>query len=260
MKIIVFLMIILSCLSTVSRARSLETATSVVYGDISMSIAFEIANHSIPISWEGVPRIQEMLKNPTSSSYYFKFKVINSMALIPGAPTIQQEEGIPNKYVGCRLFAVSRDSIAQGEAIDPTTGKLKMGRYCVSINGTDHGSMGNWLTESEAQLIFKQFNNFDPKKQSLAFEETIAENGKPSYKLRVESTIPNSETITQPTTHQKEVPTLQTQSSELSSSPRFKEEKTILTQPGNYRFAWVIAGIIFLTGSIGFMIRQKKNS
>ncbi len=261
MKITPLLIIILSCLFTLSEARSFESATAVVYSSVSMSIAFELIEQgkSIPDSWEGIPLVSEMLKNPQSSSNFYRFKVINSMALIPGAPTIQQEEGIPKRYWGCRLFAVSRDQLGPRETLDPVTGEFNRGRYCVAINGSDRGSMGVRIEESEAQLIFKQFNNFDPKKQPLAFEETTAENGKPSYKLRVKSVASNSDKTTQQTNHQKQDPVLQIQRPESSYLPLQKEGKSILPQSGNYRLAWFIAGIIFLIGSIGFLIHQKKN-
>jgi hypothetical protein len=261
MKIIPLLIIILSCSATLSEARSFESARAVIYGSVSMSIAVELIEQgkSIPDSWEGIPLVSEMLKNPQLSSNFSRLKVINSMALIPGAPAIQQEEGIPKRYWGCRLFAVSRDQLGPRETLDPVTGEFHRGRYCVSINGADRGSMGVRIEESEAQLIFKQFNNFDPAKQPLAFEETTAENGKPSYKLRVQSAASNSDTITQPTIHQKQELSLQSQRPESPILLGTKEQKTIIPQSVNYRFAWIITGIIFIIGSIGFLIHQKKN-
>jgi hypothetical protein len=241
MKFLVFLVTFLSYFTLISKAGGLRTETSIVYGNISMVITWEFIDQgkSLPTSWEEISMVREMLENPTSSSNFYRLKIINSMALIPGAPRIRQEKGIPHNYWGCRLFAVSRDKNLDYGIIDPVTGKSAGGRYCAAACDTKEGSMGVWINESEAQLIFKQFSNFDPAKQPIPFEETTTENGKASYKLRVPSSASDSDTITQSTVNQKQERMLQLQKSE-SSSP----------QPQEKSWLWLI-GLLVLS-IVGF--------
>ncbi len=141
----------------------------VICRQLGISIALEVIQEgqAIPASWENIPMIREKLdhlleQNPN------ELILINTMALVPGAPGIKSMPGLPKDYQDRRLFAIGRKpsfdfSSTQSEGTEG-------GRYYIAITADGSDTIAGWMPESQVKLIFQQIPGFDPADQPLPFE------------------------------------------------------------------------------------------
>jgi len=126
----------------------------------------------LPNSFEEMTLLREMAENQWKNQPR-TLELINSLALVPNAPTIKSIEGISRSLWGWRLFAISRswnfDYSKDKASIDPAEG----GRFVIMISPDGSSATPNWIPEPEARVILDQLKDFDPKKQPLAFENII---------------------------------------------------------------------------------------
>ena len=119
-------------------------------------------------SWDDFIQIQ-MIKNGSSAKDGFTIKTLNSFALVPGSPVIENRPGIPREFVGYRVFLTSREE---------TTLRKERGRCMifVKLSGTPDGRtriLSPFVPEERAQHILNQFPDFDPTKQPVAFDDVF---------------------------------------------------------------------------------------
>lgn len=168
MKTLVISMLIVLGFTVLSNANSTSSAELVICREIESNLLNQFIDEhkNLPVSWAEFEGIS-MTKRGLLQYQSFRAKTINSLALVPGAPIIKSQLGIPREYSGWRLFLISRD-----KNFTKTSGD---GRYAILIKPEelDSKSMRTYsyfIPEETAQIILKQINGFDPQKQPLAFE------------------------------------------------------------------------------------------
>lgn len=166
-KLVITMLIVLGC-TVLSNANSTISAELVICREIELSLKYQFINDhkDLPVSWAEFEGIR-MTKAGLLQYESFRAKTINSFAIVPGAPIIQSQLGIPREYSGWRLFLISRD-----ENPTKTSGS---GRYAILIKPEELDSKSvrtysYFIPEETAQIILKQIKGFDPRKQPLAFE------------------------------------------------------------------------------------------
>ncbi|MEO7100051.1 MAG: hypothetical protein ABI162_11860 [Luteolibacter sp.] len=126
MNIIYLSMISIFSLSLLAGNCRAVTAELRVCRELELSLAVEFIdnNKDLPKSLDEFAGIS-MMKKGLMESDLFRVKIINSLALVPGAPVIQSLPGIPQEYRGRRLFLVSRE--------ENVTKSSEKGRYAILI-------------------------------------------------------------------------------------------------------------------------------
>lgn len=130
-----------------------------------------IANkNELPKNFEDVGGLREWAsKEPIIISF------INRLAIVPLAPQVKSELGIQNKFVGFRLFAISRKESSDKVISEELLGKKSSGRYSILVKADYSDIFVMWIPEIQARIILKQLKGFDPEKQPLAFQDLNSE-------------------------------------------------------------------------------------
>jgi len=115
---------------------------------------------------------------------------INSFALVPDAPKIDEDDGTLRKYWGLRVFAISRHK--------ELSGSNEEGRFAILIGPklkepAGIRTMTYFIAEDNAQAIFEKLNKFDPVAEPLAFEEVPSTSDRPRSTGEAERIIEESE-------------------------------------------------------------------
>lgn len=128
--------------------------------------------NELPKKFEEVSGLREWAsKEPIIISF------INRLAIVPLAPQVKFELGIQNKFVGFRLFAISRKESSDKVISEELSGKKSSGRYSILVKADYSDIFVMWIPEIQARIILKQLKGFDPEKQPLAFQTLISEKG-----------------------------------------------------------------------------------
>lgn len=174
MKLILILTCIFSSIMHL-HAGGDATITLGICRDISMSLKDDFIDQgkSLPASFEDFP----MLKSSVEK-YPGILKHLNTLAIVPNAPIIGEELGISRSLSGRRIFAISRNVSFDYAKNKYSSDPVKGGRYIVAIESPSQDYPGSWISEPEAQIIFKQLKGFDPAKQPLAFQNMNADGPK----------------------------------------------------------------------------------
>jgi hypothetical protein len=153
----------------VLKANSTIEAEMAFCRDLESSLNYQFIDDEkdLPTSWDDFAEIG-MIKKKLLPRNSIQLKTINSLALVPGAPVIHAQPGIPGEYQGHRLFLISRT-----ENITKPSGP---GRYAILIKPEELDSRpirtySYFIPEETAQIILKQIKGFDPQEQPLAFED-----------------------------------------------------------------------------------------
>ena len=165
------------CLSSlfVSFAFSRTETTSAMQMCRTVEIAlyedFILAGKPLPKSFEDMPFLRECAEHQWAQLPH-EFELLNDLAIVPNAPLIKKEQGIPLNHVGSRLFAISRtwnfDYAKNGfDASDPMAG----GRFIILISDNPPSVAPSWIPEQEARNILTQVKDFDPTKQPRSFDD-----------------------------------------------------------------------------------------
>lgn len=128
-------------------------------------------------SWDDFIQIR-MIKNGILEKSGYTIKTINSFALVPGAPVIQSQPGVPRELVGYQLFLTSREE---------TILRNKRGRCMIFIKLPRNKPgrariLSPFVPEERAQHILNQFPDFDPTKQPVAFDDLFIYNNRKTIK------------------------------------------------------------------------------
>ena len=120
-----------------------------------------------PKNWDEVGMVNELKSNAGKESIA-AFKIINSLALVPGGYLL--EEGAPREFQGYKIILISRD--ANSDNLDSGTSEnIENGRYLILVDEKNKTARSLWLVESKIQKILSAMDGFDPASSPLAFED-----------------------------------------------------------------------------------------
>jgi hypothetical protein len=165
----------------------------------------------------------------------YLIKSANSFALVPGAPSIREQQGISRSYYGNRLFLISREetSIRTG-----ARGRCVILIRPEGLNSKPLQTFSYFVPEVEAQLILKQIPGFDPKKQPIAFNNLFI------YQNR--STIKGDQ--------------LSGLISKLEKSPPFDPaDPNALPPPANSAPLWIGGVIAIVLGMLVYLAKRSTS-
>lgn len=171
MKSLITGLLLLICFSNGSLARVDITSSKAVYKDVTLIIWNDYLREGkeLPVSWKEIPTLKEMVADQ-SVRHADAFKVLNSMAIVPGAPIIFAEPGVSTIFSGRRLFAIAKkwdfENSKPGLSSDPLDG----GRNAILITADGSDVISNWIPEGQARLILKRLNDFKPEEQPPEFK------------------------------------------------------------------------------------------
>jgi hypothetical protein len=173
-----------------SKADSRMTAEMIVSNNLvgEMYVQIDSIDQELPKSWDDFESIG-MMKNQSLKHQLFRAKIINTFALVPGAPVIASQPGISREYYGHRLFLVSR--------VETFTKSQGGGRYAILIKPEELDSkpvriFSHFIPEEIAELILKQVSSFDPERQPRAFQD-LSVFEKEQSRIRDNLTVASSE-------------------------------------------------------------------
>lgn len=135
--------------------------------EFSLGFRLEHENKGIPTAWEEFEAI-EMMKSGSMALQLRRAKAINSFALVPGAPMIESDAGIPREYAGYRLVFISR---AESQTKLAGNGRCALLADPRGQNSKQFRAYSVFFSEEVTQIILNQIEGFDPIKQPLAFED-----------------------------------------------------------------------------------------
>ncbi len=122
---------------------------------------------SDPREW---PMVQRHLSQPgySARSVLNFMRVMNNLVLVPEYPVIPDFSGSGDmaKHNGSRLIAISRKSHNEMERLDKSRG-----RYVIFQTNDPPSVWTTWIKESDAQIILRNIDDFDPAKAPLLFPE-----------------------------------------------------------------------------------------
>jgi hypothetical protein len=171
MKILFFITVLLSAFGFLPiYADSRQDKQRLMCSQIQMMLDFRLTHQKkeIPVSWDELENVRVM-KEVGFDPNGFEEKMINAFALVPGAPVIPDHPGISKDHRGHRLFMINREEV--------TNSFKKSGRHIILIrpeglNSKPFRILSYFIPEETALLILKQFPDFDPAKQPLAFSSS----------------------------------------------------------------------------------------
>ncbi len=125
------------------------------------------AGGSLPRSWADFETVRSMRKGDRQSDVN-RMRLINSFAMVPGAPVIINGLGIPMDFQGCSLLLISREEKYEDDY-------ESAGRYAILVGSEVPGTdikplLSYFLTSKASRAILEQIPDFDPIAQPLAFE------------------------------------------------------------------------------------------
>jgi hypothetical protein len=236
MKLILILTCIFSSIMHL-HAGGDATITLGICRDISMSLKDDFIDQgkSLPASFEDFP----MLKSSVEK-YPGILKHLNTLAIVPNAPIIGEELGISRSRSGRKIFAISRNVSFDYAKNKYSSDPVKGGRYIVAIESPSQDYPGSWISEPEAQIIFKQLKGFDPAKQPLAFQNMNADvSEKPQPAIDISS------------------------NPALSDTPKAAAETKRPQAPENTPttipfWPWILGVFVILVGIIGWRMMKRQ--
>lgn len=169
MKTAFFFLILVILKSNILTAGGRRSAEFGVCNDMAMSLDFRLnhENKELPNTWDDFEMIRVMKKG-TMKHQLFSAKTINSFALVPGAPEIKPQTGIPYEYPGYRLVFISREG---GRSKSSGIGRYALLADPGGKNSKQFPVYSVFFPENLAQIIIKQIDGFNPKNQPLAFDD-----------------------------------------------------------------------------------------
>lgn len=160
--------ILASCLPSLVMASGGISAEFGVCRELEIALGFQMDEEKkLPASWDDFEKVRVMKKG-TIKHQLFTAKAINSFALVPGAPVIEHQAGIPHEYPGYRLVFISREA---GKSKSSGIGRCALLADPEGQNSKQFKVYAVFFPENLAQIILKQIDGFDPSKQPLAFED-----------------------------------------------------------------------------------------
>ncbi len=176
MKNIIFIIIFLvySFESLVARVEMSDTSVTCRNMIFFLWEDFLNKGSDLPSSFDDIQSYRDVLETYSNPrTLVGTIGIINRLAIVPDAPVIQAGEGISRERQNRRLFAISRSMSFDYPSPEPTGDLPKGGRFAIVITPDGSDALPYWISESEARLILRQIDGFDPAKQPLAFEDLI---------------------------------------------------------------------------------------
>lgn len=205
---------------------------------ISLSIALDQEKKELPSTWEQFELVKA-IKQGKLNNQLFSAKAINSFALVPGAPVIQIQSGIPREYSGYRIVFISRKGSITKYA---GTGRCALLADPGGENSKQFRVYPVFFPEVLAQVILGQIQGFDPTTQPLAFEDLTAfEREKQQYYDNVR--IPNKAPLPF-SNSQKEEKILQLPDQPPKDTGRLVKTKAV--KQSSQKFGWTAVLVIVL--------------
>lgn len=168
MKYIIFSIFLCQYLTQESQAGNDSTPALSIFRDITVCLKEDYLSKGkkLPDSLNEIPMFREMTINAWKDVR--SLKLINTLALVPGAPLIRQEDGISPSHWGSKMFAISRTHNTE-YSNHTFNGNPEEGRYYITITPDGANATAGWLRESQVQLFFRQVPTFEPLKQPFTF-------------------------------------------------------------------------------------------
>lgn len=168
MKVLIIIILAFGIISDFSQARGISGEMGVCRElEIELSFRLKQEQKGLPDSWDDFIGVVAVKKGQLELES-FRVKAINSFALVPGAPVIQTQKGIPREYQGYRLVLISREENITERA---GTGRCALFADPGGQNSKQFPVYSAFIPEETAKLILSQIRGYDPKTQPVAFDD-----------------------------------------------------------------------------------------